>query len=174
MSFRFLVPVFVLFLSLGYGQNKLDLSSTNHQALVFSVGVERNDVFSTLTYNRTLRSFSISPSFGVGIVHTFFQSNPFGRMGSDFFYSPLNKKLDNAQSISLGIGVGYYFSMYRSPVDTKFHEASLGYRFSYGKRIKLFQKTALGLLRESFQGNTKKMVLIYPNFHFSIGMSYEI
>lgn len=174
MLFRFLVFVFVLLLKFGFSQSKLNLSDTNIQAISLSFGVERNDIYSTLTYSRRFDSFLINPSFGMGIVHSFFQANTFGRFGCDFFYNAMDNKLRNSQLISLGIGLGYCFSFYKNPVNTYFNEISVGYLFQYGKKIKVFQKTALGLLRESFQGITKPVILLYPNFHISIGVSYEI
>ena len=174
MPFRLLVIVFVLFFKTGSSQSKSGKSDTNIHSIGLSIGIERSDVYSTITYARKFHSFSLNPSIGIGIVHSFFQANMFGRIGCDVFYNALDKKLINSQLISLGIGLGYYFSFYKNPVNTHFNETSVGYLFRYGKKIKVFQKTAFGLLRESFQGITKPIVLLYPNFHFSIGVSYEI
>ena len=174
MAFRFLVLVLLLFLKFGFGQSKSCLSDTSSHTVALSIGVERNDIYSTITYAKKFHSFSLNPSFGIGVVHSFFQANTFGRFGCDFFYNVLDKKLINSRTISLGVGLGYYFSFYMNPVNTYFNETSVGYFFGYGKKIKIFQKSAFGLLRESFQGNTKPIVLLYPNFHISIGVLYEI
>ena len=174
MPFRLLVLVFVLLLKTVHSQSKLGESDTNIQSIGLSIGIERSDVYSTITYARKFHSFSLNPSIGIGIVHSFFQANTFGRFGCDVFYNALDKKLINSERISLGIGLGYYFSFYKNPVNTYINETTVGYLFRYGKKIKIFQKTSFGLSRESFRGITKPVVLLYPNFHFSIGVSYEI
>ena len=89
-------------------------------------------------------------------------------------YNPLQKYFGGNQLITLGVGGGYYFSFYNRPSFTSHHELCAGYVLRVGGRIKFFQKTFIGLMSESFSGSSREVRLIYPNFHFSIGLSYEI
>ena len=143
-------------------------------SIALSLSAERNDFYTTFTYIKSIRSFSVNPSLGFGLIHSVFQSNPFIRTGVDVYYNPLKKSVSKARKIIMGIGTGYYFSFYNRPSFTNHHELCAGYLFQIGRRFKFFQKTFIGLLRESFMGNSARVYLIYPNFHFSMGLSYEI
>lgn len=157
-----------------YSQNKADSISISNTSLAVSIGAERNDFYTTFTFINSQKSFSLNPSIGIGMLHSFLQNNLFIRFGFDAYYNVLDKSLDNDRKVRLGTGLGYHFSFYNKPVRTNINEPSVGFLLQYGRKFKFIQKVAMGLLRESFEGNNRSVVFYYPNFHFSIGLSYEI
>lgn len=169
--------IFFLFL-ISYGcvfsQHLPDSPNTPKGALVISASAERHDFYSSFTYIKPIKSFSLNPSIGFGVIHSLIQSNLFLRVGTDLIYNPLQKYFGGNQLVTLGVGGGYYFSFYNRPSFTSHHELCAGYVLRVGGRIKFFQKTFIGLMSESFSGSSREVRLIYPNFHFSIGLSYEI
>lgn len=173
----FMRLIFFLFLiSYGYAfsQRLPDSPNTPKGALVISASAERNDFYSSFTYIKPIKSFYLNPSIGFGVIHSLIQSNLFLRVGTDLIYNPLQKYFGGNQLVTLGVGGGYYFSFYNRPSFTTHHELCAGYVLRVGGRIKFFQKTFIGLMSESFSGSSREVRLIYPNFHFSIGLSYEI
>ena len=169
--------IFFLFL-ISYGcvfsQHLPESINTSKGALAISASAERHDFYSSFTYIKPIKSFSLNPSIGFGVIHSFIQSNLFLRVGTDMIYNPLQKYFGGNQLITLGAGGGYYFSFYNRPSFTTHHELCAGYVLRVGGRIQFFQKTFIGLMSESFSGSSREVRLIYPNFHFSIGLSYEI
>ena len=173
----FMRLIFFLFLiSYGYAfsQRLPDSPNTPKGALVISASAERNDFYSSFTYIKPIKSFYLNPSMGFGVIHSLIQSNLFLRVGTDLIYNPLQKYFGGNQLVTLGVGGGYYFSFYNRPSFTTHHELCAGYVLRVGGRIKFFQKTFIGLMSESFSGSSRDVRLIYPNFHVSIGLSYEI
>ena len=169
--------IFFLFLissGCAFSQHLTDSPNTLKGALAISVSAERNDFYSSFTYLKPIKSFSLNPSIGSGVIHSFIQSNLFLRLGTDLIYNPLYEHFGKNQLVTLGVGGGYYFSFYNRPSFTSHHEVCAGYILRVGGRIKFFQKTFIGLMNESFSGSSREVRLIYPNFHFSIGLSYEI
>ncbi len=171
---RIFLIVFLISIKFGISQPIVGIIDTSKTAIALSLSAERNDFYTTFTYIRSIESFSINPSLGFGVIHSVFQANPFIRTGIDLYYNPLEKTLLNTRKVILGIGAGYYYSFYNRPSFTNHHEICAGYLFRIGGCFKFFQKTFIGLLRESFKGNSQRVNLIYPNFHFSMGLSYEI
>ena len=157
-----------------FSQNLHESLNTSKDALAITASAERNDFYSTFTYIKPVKSFSLNPSIGFGVIHSFIQSNLFLRFGTDLIYNPLYKCFGENQLVVLGVGGGYYFSFYNRPSFTSHHELCAGYVFRIGGKTKFFQKTFIGLMSESFSGISREVRLIYPNFHFSIGLSYEI
>jgi len=169
--------IFFLFLfsyECAFSQHLPESPNTPKGALAISASAERNDFYSTFTYIKPIKSFSLNPSIGSGVIHSFIQSNLFLRVGTDLIYNPLQKYFTENQLVTLGVGGGYYFSFYNRPSFTSHHELCAGYVLRVGGRIKFFQKTFVGFMSESFFGSSREVRLIYPNFHFSIGLSYEI
>ena len=172
---RLIFFLFLITYGCAFSQHLPDSPKTLKGALAISVSAERNDYYSSFTYLKPIKSFSLNPNIGFGVVHSFIQSNLFLRVGTDLIYNPLYKHFGkNQQIFALGVGGGYYFSFYNRPSFTSHHELCAGYVLRVGGRIKFFQKTFIGLMRESFSGSSREVHLIYPNFHFSIGLSYEI
>lgn len=165
---------FLLTFGCVFSQHLPESLSTSKGALAISVSAERNDFYSSFTYIKPIKSFSLNPSIGSGVIHSFIQSNVFLRVGTDLIYNPLQKYFGENQLVTLGFGGGYYFSFYNRPSFTSHHEFCAGYVLRVGRSIKFFQKTFVGLMSESFSGSSREVLLIYPNFHFSIGLSYEI
>ena len=149
-----------------------DISNTHSIALLSSV--ERNDIYTTLAYMNTGKSFSYTSSIGFGLIHSVFQNNPFIRVGCSAYYNWLNNEYKNSSKCAISTGVGVYYSFYKEPVRTGFYDLNLGYMFHYGNRFKLVHSASFGWLRESFNGNTESVVLDYPNFAITIGIAYEI
>ena len=173
----FMRLIFFLFLiscGCAFSQRLPDSPNTPKGALVISASAERHDFYSSFTYIKPIKSFSLNPSIGFGVIHSLIQSNLFLRVGTDLIYNPLQKYFGGNQLVTLGVGGGYYFSFYNRPSFTSHHELCAGYVLRVGGRIKFFQKTFIGLMSESFSGSSREVRLIYPNFHFSIGLSYEI
>lgn len=173
----FMRLIFFLFLiscGCAFSQRLPDSPNTPKGALVISASAERNDFYSSFTYIKPIKSFYLNPSIGFGVIHSLIQSNLFLRVGTDLIYNPLQKYFGGNQLVTLGVGGGYYFSFYNRPSFTSHHELCAGYVLRVGGRIKFFQKTFIGLMSESFSGSSREVRLIYPNFHFSIGLSYEI
>lgn len=171
---RILFIALLVSIQYAYCQTKVESNSPSNNSIAVSISTERNDFYTTFTCINTQKSFSLNPSVGIGLVHSFFQKNLFIRFGFDAYYNVLDKTLDNSRKVKLGGGLGYHFSFYKRPALTRINETCLGFFLQYGNRLKFIQKIAIGLLRESFNGNSQRVILYYPNFHFSIGLSYEI
>ena len=171
---RLIFFLFLISYGCAFSQRLPDSPNTPKGALVISASAERNDFYSSFTYIKPIKSFYLNPSIGFGVIHSLIQSNLFLRVGTDLIYNPLQKYFGGNQLVTLGVGGGYYFSFYNRPSFTSHHELCAGYVLRVGGRIKFFQKTFIGLMSESFSGSSREVRLIYPNFHFSIGLSYEI
>ena len=171
---RLIFFLFLISYGCAFSQHLPDSINTSKGALAISASAERNDFYSSFTYIKPIKSFYLNPSIGFGVIHSLIQSNLFLRVGTDLIYNPLQKYFGGNQLITLGVGGGYYFSFYNRPSFTTHHELCAGYVLRVGGRIKFFQKTFIGLMSESFSGSSREVRLIYPNFHFSIGLSYEI
>ena len=171
---RLIFFLFLISYGCAFSQRLPDSPNTPKGALVISASAERNDFYSSFTYIKPIKSFYLNPSIGFGVIHSLIQSNLFLRVGTDLIYNPLQKYFGGNQLVTLGVGGGYYFSFYNRPSFTTHHELCAGYVLRVGGRIKFFQKTFIGLMSESFSGSSREVRLIYPNFHFSIGLSYEI
>ena len=156
-----------------FGQVHQNHKSSYPSQIAINFGIERNDFSASFDYVHSFQNrFSINPSLGMGIIHSFVQSNPFIQCGFNTYYNWIFKNMKDGPFIFLGVGGGYGYSFYRKPVQTNFNEIRLGYLLSVGNRFRFFQKGGLGLLTESFNGISQKVFLSYPNFHFSIGFSY--
>ena len=166
--------MFLISYGCAFSQRLPNSPNTPKGALVISASAERNDFYSSFTYIKPIKSFYLNPSIGFGVIHSLIQSNLFLRVGTDLIYNPLQKYFGGNQLVTLGVGGGYYFSFYNRPSFTSHHELCAGYVLRVGGRIKFFQKTFIGLISESFSGSSREVRLIYSNFHFSIGLSYEI
>ena len=171
---RLIFFLFLISYGCAFSQRLPDSPNTPKGALVISASAERNDFYSSFTYIKPIKSFYLNPSIGFGVIHSLIQSNLFLRVGTDLIYNPLQKYFGGNQLVTLGVGGGYYFSFYNRPSFTSHHELCAGYVLRVGGRIKFFQKTFIGLMSESFSGSSREVRLIYPNFHFSIGLSFEI
>lgn len=171
---RLIFFLFLISYGCAFSQHLPESINTSKGALAISASAERHDFYSSFTYIKPIKSFSLNPSIGFGVIHSLIQSNLFLRVGTDLIYNPLQKYFGGNQLITLGVGGGYYFSFYNRPSFTTHHELCAGYVLRVGGRIKFFQKTFIGLMSESFSGSSREVRLIYPNFHFSIGLSYEI
>ena len=171
---RLIFFLFLISYGCAFSQHLPESINTSKGALAISASAERHDFYSSFTYIKPIKSFSLNPSIGFGVIHSFIQSNLFLRVGTDMIYNPLQKYFGGNQLITLGVGGGYYFSFYNRPSFTTHHELCAGYVLRVGGRIQFFQKTFIGLMSESFSGSSREVRLIYPNFHFSIGLSYEI
>lgn len=171
---RFIFLLIILSFNPVFSQNKFanDISRTHAVALLSSV--ERNDIYTTFAYVNTGKSFSYTPSIGLGLIHSVFQNNALIRVGCAAHYNWLNKEFKNSKKCVMGTGLGVYYSFYREPVHTNFYDLKLGYMLHYGSRFKVVHSASFGWLRESFNGNTKSVVLNYPNFALTIGIAYEI
>lgn len=171
---RLIFFLFLISYGCAFSQRLPNSPNTPKGALVISASAERNDFYSSFTYIKPIKSFYLNPSIGFGVIHSLIQSNLFLRVGTDLIYNPLQKYFGGNQLVTLGVGGGYYFSFYNRPSFTSHHELCAGYVLRVGGRIKFFQKTFIGLISESFSGSSREVRLIYSNFHFSIGLSYEI
>ncbi len=167
--------LFILFLLFRFcfGQDyDGDNVSTSSQIVLHS-GIERNDFFLSCGYFYSLQnSITINPSIRIGIIHSFVQANPFMQFGFDSYYNLVYKKIKEGPFVSLGVGGGYSYSFYRKPVLTNFNEIRLSYFFCIGNRFRFFNKGSFGLLAESFKGMSRNVFILYPNFQFSLGLSY--
>ena len=171
MRFYLLIP-FLLF-KFCYGQNYEKDNVSNSSQLALHFGVQRNDFLASCDYFYSFQNrLSINPSIGIGIIHSFVQANPFMHFGVDSYYRCIFKKIKEGPFVSLGVGGGYGYSFYSKPIYTNFNEIRLSYFLSIGNRFRFFQKGSFGFLSESFKGMSRNIFLVYPNFHFSIGLSY--
>jgi len=171
---RFIFLLIILSIKPVLSQDKFVNDISNSHSIALLSSVERNDIYATLAYMNTGKSFSFAPSIGLGVVHSVFQNNLFLRVGCSAHYNWLNKELKNSKKCVISTGLGVYYSFYHEPVRTRFYDLKLGYSFHYGNRFKLVHSASIGWLRESFNGNTKSVVLNYPNFALTIGIAYEI
>ena len=171
---RIFFIVFLISFKFSIAQPVSEVLDTSNTSIALSLSAERNDFYTTFTYLRSIESFSVNPSLGFGLVHSVFQANPFVRAGIDIYYNPVDKTILNCQKVLFGVGLGYYFSFYNRPTFTNNHELCAGYLFRFGKRLKFIQKTFIGILKESFMGNNERVHLVYPNFHLSMGLSYDL
>ena len=170
---RFHLLILFLLFKFCFGQNYGGDNVSTSSQIVLHSGIERNDFFLSCDYVYSFQNrISINPSISMGFIHSFVQINPFMEFGLDSYYDVVNKRIKESSIFLLGAGVGYAYSFYRKPVHTNFNELRLIYLLSIGNRFRFFHKGGLGLLAESFQGVSRNLFLLYPNFHFSIGVSY--
>ncbi len=156
-----------------YAQSEGQNENLNPSKIAFSMGLERNDIFASCDYLLSFKNrLSINPSLSTGFIHSFIQMNPFINVAFNSYYNIVNKRDDRRSSFFLGIGGGYGYSFYRLPVHTNFNQIRLSYLLVVGKNFQFFQKGGLGLMMESFNGMNRSVSLLYPNFHFSIGLCY--
>lgn len=170
---RFYLLSFFLLSKFCFGQDYESDNISNSSQLALQLGIQRNDFLTSCDYVYSFQNrLSINPSIGIGVIHSFVQSNPFMQFGIDSYYNLVFKKTKGGDFISLGLGGGYGYSFYRKPVHTNFNEIRLSYFFTIGNRFRFFHKGCFGILGESFKGMSRNVFILYPNFHFSIGLSY--
>jgi hypothetical protein len=116
MRFIFLLIILSFQPVLSQNKCKNEILSTHSIALLSSV--ERNDIYTTLAYMNTGKSFSYTPSIGVGLIHSVFQNNPLIRVGCSAHYNWLNKEYKNSKKCVISTGLGVYYSFYQEPVRT--------------------------------------------------------
>ena len=170
---RFIFLLIILSFNPVYSQNKFTNDISNSHSIALLSSVERNDIYTSLTYLNTTNSFSYAPSIGVGVIHSIFQKNPLIRAGCSVYYNWINVKYESSKDFIFGTGLGCYYSFYNEPIRTNFYDIKLGYMMQYGNRFKIIHNVSFGFLKESFVGNTKSIVLNYPNLTFSMGFAYE-
>ena len=84
-----------------FSQHLPESINTSKGALAISASAERHDFYSSFTYIKPIKSFSLNPSIGFGVIHSFIQSNLFLRVGTDLIYNPLQKYFGGNQLITL-------------------------------------------------------------------------
>ena len=170
---RFHLLILFLLFKFCFGQEYGGDNGSTSSQIVLHSGIERNDFFLSCDYVYSFHnSITINPSIGIGIIHSFVQANPFMQFGIDSYYNLVCKKIKEGPFVSLGFGGGYSYSFYRKPVQINFNEIRLTYFFCIGNRFRFFNKGGFGLLAESFEGMSRNVFILYPNFQFSLGLSY--